>query len=155
MERATVMRGEKFSNEHDAVRFILGGNAVFTLVSEKTGARYTYRVRLSDDGKCWFVSVLTGSNNESDYTYIGLVRGNNRSGKPVVEFTLTKASKMTSDSLPVRGFRYTLDALVAHTMPNNVAIWHEGRCGRCGRTLTVPESLASGLGPECAKRMVA
>jgi hypothetical protein len=27
--------------------------------------------------------------------------------------------------------------------------WHEGRCGRCGRRLTVPDSIASGYGPEC------
>jgi hypothetical protein len=29
-------------------------------------------------------------------------------------------------------------------------VWHEGRCGRCGRKLTVPESIESGFGPECA-----
>jgi hypothetical protein len=28
-------------------------------------------------------------------------------------------------------------------------VHHEGRCGRCGRTLTVPESIESGFGPEC------
>ena len=33
-----------------------------------------------------------------------------------------------------------------------VQVWHEGRCGKCGRKLTVPESLTSGLGPECAGR---
>jgi hypothetical protein len=27
----------------------------------------------------------------------------------------------------------------------------EGRCGKCGRTLTVPSSIATGLGPECIK----
>jgi hypothetical protein len=34
-------------------------------------------------------------------------------------------------------------------MPDGVVIWHEGRCGRCGRRLTVPESIESGYGPEC------
>jgi hypothetical protein len=33
-------------------------------------------------------------------------------------------------------------------MPN-LEIWHEGRCGRCGRKLTVPESIHNGYGPEC------
>jgi hypothetical protein len=28
-------------------------------------------------------------------------------------------------------------------------VWHEGRCGRCGRALTVPESVERGIGPEC------
>jgi len=30
-----------------------------------------------------------------------------------------------------------------------VEVHHEGRCGRCGRALTVPESIKSGFGPEC------
>jgi len=31
-------------------------------------------------------------------------------------------------------------------------IWHEGRCGRCNRKLTVPASIALGIGPECGQR---
>jgi hypothetical protein len=31
-------------------------------------------------------------------------------------------------------------------------LWHEGRCGKCGRALTVPESIESGLGPVCESR---
>jgi len=27
------------------------------------------------------------------------------------------------------------------------------RCGRCGRVLTVPESVESGFGPECIGRL--
>jgi hypothetical protein len=30
---------------------------------------------------------------------------------------------------------------------------HEGKCGRCGRLLTVPSSIESGIGPECSKIM--
>ena len=40
--------------------------------------------------------------------------------------------------------RQRLDALPCE-------VWHEGRCGKCGRVLTVPESLILGLGPECAQ----
>ncbi|MGQ4872128.1 MAG: DUF6011 domain-containing protein, partial [Candidatus Thorarchaeota archaeon] len=32
-------------------------------------------------------------------------------------------------------------------LPEKVRIWHEGKCGRCGRRLTVPESIESGYGP--------
>ena len=35
-------------------------------------------------------------------------------------------------------------------LPKTVEVWHEGICGRCGRKLTVPESVERGLGPECA-----
>lgn len=37
--------------------------------------------------------------------------------------------------------------------PRGVTVRHEGRCGRCGRTLTVPASIDSGIGPDCAERM--
>jgi hypothetical protein len=32
---------------------------------------------------------------------------------------------------------------------NAVEFWHEGKCGRCNRKLTVPSSIESGFGPEC------
>lgn len=35
-------------------------------------------------------------------------------------------------------------------LPSQIEVWHEGRCGACGRRLTVPESIANGLGPVCA-----
>ena len=35
-------------------------------------------------------------------------------------------------------------------MPLTLTVFHDGKCGRCGRKLTVPESIQSGLGPVCA-----
>jgi hypothetical protein len=59
--------------------FLLGGNATFTASSSK-GGRFTYRVRLAKprDGETnpprrWFVAVLTGPDNSSDYTYLGTI----------------------------------------------------------------------------------
>jgi len=60
--------------------FLLGGNATITASSTK-GGRFTYRVRLAkpragqaDDGtRRWFVAVLTGPDNSSDYTYLGTI----------------------------------------------------------------------------------
>ena len=37
-------------------------------------------------------------------------------------------------------------------LPETVEVWHEGRCCRCARRLTVPESIILGLGPACATR---
>lgn len=36
-------------------------------------------------------------------------------------------------------------------IPASVEIWHEGRCCRCNRKLTVPASIELGLGPDCAE----
>jgi hypothetical protein len=29
-------------------------------------------------------------------------------------------------------------------------IWHRGFCAKCGKALTVPESILTGVGPDCA-----
>ena len=134
-----------------AETFVLAGNAIFTLVSLKTGARYTYRVRMAEPepGKpsTWFVSLLTGPDNTGDYQYIGIIDSSRT-------FRRTRKSKLSETSLPVVAFRWVYEKLAAHLDPPNVEIWHAGRCGRCGRTLTVPESIQLGLGPECASKGV-
>lgn len=143
-----------------ALAFITAGNAYFTIRSQKTGQRYTYRVSLAkpNAGYCqwckaepcrcvppYFVSLLSGPENTSDYTYLGMIRDR--------VFRLTRASKMNETSGPVRAFRWVYERLVRRELPPQTEIWHEGRCGRCGRMLTVPESVAAGIGPECAGKL--
>jgi len=127
--------------------FVLAGNATFTLRGK--AVRYTYRVRKSEDGKVHFVSVLAGPDNESDYVYVGRLRNG--------EFALTAKSKLGEDSGPVRAFRWFWIALRRRSAAHlaQLEFWHEARCCRCGRKLTVPGSVASGIGPECAKMMEA
>lgn len=137
-----------FAKASDTLNFMLAGNARVTFQSGKTGVRYTYRVRQMEDAKGYFVSLLTGSDNESDYTYMGLMQTD-------LYFRLTKASRYGTQTAPVRGFCYVMKHLADGAMPPSVEISHEGRCGRCGRTLTVPSSIASGIGPECAMKMAA
>jgi hypothetical protein len=56
------------------------------------------------------------------------------------------------DTCPtVRALRYTFRHL-PRALPAGVEVWHEGHCMRCGRALTVPESISTGLGPVCAGR---
>jgi hypothetical protein len=94
----------------------------------------------------FFVSYLTGSDNTSDYSYVGIIRSG-----AIPELLLTKKSRLTFDSTPVKAFNWVLAHLTNNMMPTGVDIYHEGRCGRCGRPLTVPESISSGFGPECVK----
>lgn len=134
------------------VRFILAGNAYFTLRSMKTGTRFTYRVAKPEpqEGKptpdIWFVSLLTGSDNTGDYAYIGMITN-------TLEFRLTKKSRFRADAPSVLGFAWFWKRFSMQLETPNLEIWHEGRCGRCGRKLTVPESIEAGLGPECAGKV--
>jgi hypothetical protein len=123
------------------IEFIKAGKAIFTVRNEDTGNRFTYKVKKLDDKKIWFVSVLNGSDNYTNYRYIGTIFGDN--------FRHTKNSKVSKDAVSFLAFDWVINRLQKNTLPDNVTIHHEGRCGRCGRRLTVPESIESGYGPEC------
>ena len=78
--------------------------------------------------------------------------------RPLLERAVTGSATvcgLVSRVGAVRGGHYAKARLAAGSMPANVEINHEGRCGRCGRALTVPESVASGIGPESALKMAA
>ena len=131
---------------NEKMKFLLAGRAKFTLKNEKTLNRYTFSVKLSHDVPgLYFVSLLIGNNNEFDYTYIGVLRKNGDK----LNFYLTKKSKLTNDSVPVKVFNWLLKHI--DNFPEEIKFYHEGCCARCGRTLTVPESIISGFGPECIK----
>jgi hypothetical protein len=50
-------------------------------------------------------------------------------------------------------FQYVINKLKLKNLPDFIEVWHEGKCGKCGRTLTVPSSIESGIGPECMKSL--
>jgi hypothetical protein len=143
--------------------FVLaGGNwVIFTLDvpasfsgANKCKDHYTFQVthRQANDtyGESWFVRLLAGPDNGSDYQYLGMLNAQTGSVK------LTRASRMTDDSWPVRLVRRIMACLWSNQGGDIEAagfrLLHAGRCGRCGRQLTTPESLDSGLGPVCRSR---
>jgi hypothetical protein len=150
----------RFESWAAAVQFILAGNAYVTLKSLATETRYTYRVSRADCKACgegkectcgavprFFVSTLIGSDNENDYVYLGMI-GNQ------AQFRATKATGDRAKAKPFLAFEYAWKNILNNNrIPAQLEIWHEGRCGRCGRKLTVPESVAAGIGPDCAGKM--
>lgn len=134
---------------HDP-RFFEGGNALFT-VSNPTGERYTYKIRKPRPTTPYFVSLLTGPDNRTSYTYIGLYIPQ----RPNDPIQLTQKSKLPPTSTPIRVFSWAVRLIRSgRPIPQGYAIQHEGRCCRCGRVLTVPESIERGIGPECAGILV-
>lgn len=134
----------------DAIdRFVFGGKATFTLVSVKTGTRYTYNVFGSDKNeKLFFAKVMYGRDNENDYAYMGAVSDR-------ATLRETQKSAVKADDIRFRTLAGVLKHLAARTpglATDVIEFWHEGRCACCGRKLTVPSSIESGIGPECAKR---
>jgi hypothetical protein len=132
---------------NDVARFAQAGNATFTLRSKKTGGRFTYRVRQSeDDASFFFVQLLTGPDNTADYAYLGVIRRG--------VYFHGKKSRITRDAPSNKAFEWFWRMLAASELPlDQVEVFHCGRCGRCGRPLTVPESVASGFGPDCIGKL--
>ncbi len=137
----------RLTSADDALTFIRAGNAKFTVRSKATGTRFTFRVKTSDDERMRFVAVLNGPDNETSYQYIGHIQ----IGREI--FWHGKKSKIGADAPCVVAFGWVWRQLNAGKSPEQLEVWHEACCGRCGRTLTVPESIASGFGPECAGRI--
>jgi Family of unknown function (DUF6011) len=144
----TDFRG-RLNTVEEMQQFTLAGNATLTLVSEKTGTRYTYKVRqcVEDEERkeLWFVSVMYGPDNEDDFTYIGIIRPNG--------FAHGRKSSVPATDIRVKGFEWFWQMVSHGKPPANLVVWHEGRCCRCGRKLTVPESVQDGIGPECRKHV--
>ena len=144
----TETRHHHFATVADAKQFALAGNATLTLESLKTGAHYTFKVREKvEEGRptVHFVNLLRGPNNEADFVYMGIIRDG--------RFSLTKASRVSIDAPSWKAFNYFWNFDHGDTFPPQLVVHHEMKCGRCGRTLTVPSSIQLGIGPDCAVMM--
>lgn len=132
----------------DAQRFIFAGNALLTIVDHESAERFTYKVQAPKDQNAqkpvFFVKVLTGPENTRDYSYMGMITDKSW-------LRTTARSRVSGDAPSFKLMRRVVDTLGKQwPLPDTIEVWHEGKCGRCGRTLTVPESIARGIGPECA-----
>lgn len=136
----------------NAKRALLAGKAIVTLKNTTTDNHFTYKIKQASnrDGSAsdrFFVSVLSGPDNNTNYRYAGLISMNNKS------LTTTKNSKVGEDAPSFRVFRTVVNNLFAGSLEEkfpSVQIWHEGKCCKCGKKLTDPDSLSRGLGPHCA-----
>lgn len=140
-----------------ALRFLLAGNAYATFVSLETGVRFTFHVRQAEakPATSWqrvmpasppphFVSVLTGPDH---YEFLGTIFGSKI-------YTHGRRSRIGDGATSEKAFAWIWRKLSQGLPLDGCEVHHEGRCGRCGRRLTVPSSILSGLGPECEKRAV-
>jgi hypothetical protein len=161
--------------------FFMGGNATFTVDNGK-GTHYTFKIRQPKKQNPrytgpapHFISLLTGPDNENSYSYMGMVREipvmvrvatgehsptgeplyvTQDSGRKTLEVRLTAKSRYNDATVPVKVARWVLAlAMTTRELPEGYAVHHSGHCGRCGRLLTHPESLKTGIGPECIKIM--
>ena len=139
--------------------FALGGHATLTLVSKKTGGRFTFKITRADGDESdrpFFVGVLTGPDNGADYSYLGCLFPRDRAtGRdyPTPRFSHGRKSTIGQGAPSAVAFRWLWSRVEAgQPVEPQAEFWHEGRCCRCNRALTDPESIAAGIGPVCAGR---
>lgn len=117
-----------------------------TVVNDATGNRVTLRFRRPKGfDKTVLVDVMTGSDNETSFKFVGSV--------PLagdLTYTKSKWAKAPQEKAELARtiLNWTLGAVKAGNL-KTVRVLHEAVCARCGRKLTVPESIDSFMGPEC------
>jgi len=133
--------------------FILAGNAIFTLRNTNADTRLTFKFSEPNDSNKQkkvpvFASVLTGNDNVNDYKFVGTIWQNQQ---------LNYRHSIKSSITPNAKSAKTIEWLINHVndnreLPTFVEFWHEGKCGKCGRSLTDPISIDIGLGPICRNK---
>jgi hypothetical protein len=141
--------------------FLTAGCAIFTVepsdhfreamaqLGKEFDEHYTYRIETNEERTMFFVQALTGPDNTSNYTYIGVLHPKHGS------IRLTRNSKFHATATRVQIAQRVLQRIFSGQSEEiERAGWkvhHMGKCGRCGRALTTPESSETGIGPECRK----
>lgn len=118
-------------NKEDTKNFILAGKSIVTVESAKTGKRFTYMINKKeiDRGNMWFVKTMVNSN---EYEYMAFLRD---------DMILRTSQKSTVNECSKKfiALKFLLEHI--NNIPNGLNVYHSCQCGRCGRTLTTPESI--------------
>ena len=136
------------SNPADILAYLISGNATVTLKSLKTSTHLTFKVsapyannKRQHDSAMRFVKVL---HSGDEWSYIGFL---NTAANQMVA-----GKKGKPNSTSFKALAWLLNGISAGAALDAIEVWHEGACGRCGRKLTDPTSIARGIGPECFKK---
>lgn len=157
---------------------ILAGRSILTAQSRRTGERMTFRFNRPDHdqandyamrrgtmeaaarGRPIWVSLYGGpvgdftneGNERRNWKMIGTIWPGVGDLGPEIAFTKSRKCPLPDDHVAVLAAHWIAARLrTPDVLMEKSDWWHEGVCGRCGRRLTVPESIETGFGPECRK----
>lgn len=138
--RATLVAENANTDEHFTFR-VGSAESEWPLGSGQKHITYFLNVK-APGGKRW------PNGSQSPWRYIGILRKEDGHIKPTGKSEFTKGDKFYDVAA------WTVRAVVEGKMlPAGYAIRHAGKCGKCGRELTDPESLDRGIGPDCWEQM--
>lgn len=124
---------------------LLAGNATLTFESKTTGKYFTFNVREKKK-----------VHNEDPSEYVVICKDKTIGHLAGMQFIYHPAVLYGQESEAQKVMAWIWKHLIKPDWLNkNVNIYHVGKCVRCGRQLTTPESVLTGIGPECLKIMEA
>ena len=129
----------------------VGHVATFTISSPS--CHFTFKIKAlsslsKPNSKTLLLSVMTGSDNESSYSYVGILVKDEIRPPAIIS---TKGSKVNQNAQSVRSLLWILNKIkLGLELPGGYHCQHSGKCCRCGRKLTTPKSITLGIGPVCA-----
>ena len=115
--------------------------AEFTVVSNKTGKDYTYKIVRSEFNDKWFTHVKVETGHMQFKRLGTYFKGKIFNKKELVETPSAVAISYILNKVEKGDFTF---------LDNNVKVMHVGKCLCCGRPLTDAHSIEIGLGPVCA-----
>jgi hypothetical protein len=153
---------------------VLAGRSILTVKSKRSGQHFTFRFSRPDVEQANQYAMARGTMDaarrprpvwvalyggvQGDFLNEGAERRNWSFIGTIWPEDTFRFSKSNKSKLPDSDPAVLTVAWIASKIQHHADVlleqgewWHEGICGRCGRRLTVPESIESGFGPECRK----
>lgn len=118
-----------------AERFILSGGAYFFFHNSQSDNKERYYVKEKSDSLYYVYA------HSSSRKYLGRIKFRK----------FYSAKDISGRSVEV--FKWVWERITRLTLPPAIHVYHEGRCGVCGRPLIDPESILLGIGPICRGKL--
>ena len=152
-DRAMLTFPKVLTDVRQVKAYVLAGNSTFTLKSKATENHFTFRVQKpkveagQPEPTVRFVQVMTGTDNESSFSYLGTIftaDNNYRHGRK---------SRINETATSAKAFSWFWSNVQVGNVPEKVEVMRSSNCCRCGKKLTNPLSIETGIGPECSGRI--
>ena len=130
---------------NDIKTYVLGGKSNFTVESTKVDKRFTFLVtKDKNNNSRYMCGVMCGSDNTKDYRFLGWFYKD--------EMELRTSTALTD--IRYKFLKEFLQLVHSNNIPPACKFYPSGKCARCGRKLTTPESIERGFGPGCYEEVV-
>jgi len=137
----TVVIPTRLKTAESILKYVLGGKATITLVSNVTNKWITYKIGVCNSNS----SVhFVWSKTRLGYRYVCTIKD----GK----FIYSNKKSLPRWHIEYKSFVWAWRHFINKSLPHDLVTYHHNTCSKCGRKLTTPKSIKLGIGPECLRQ---